>query len=71
MKLTEQQIKANERYFTNVINTLGEGGVFGWKDLGQVLVKRNGKLECKQKAHDKLKEITSIDYFEKNFILIN
>ena len=53
MELTSEQIKANERYFTNVINTLGEGGVFGWKDLGEVLVKRNGKFECKQKAYKK------------------
>lgn len=70
MKLTDEQIKDNERYFTNVINTLGEGGVFGWKDLCEVLVKRNGKFECKQKAYDKLKEITGKHFFEEFFILI-
>jgi len=66
-----KQIIDNEKYFSNVINTLSDGGVFGWKDLGEVLVKKNGKLVCKQKAYDKLKEITSKDYFENNFILIN
>lgn len=68
---TEQQIKDNERYFTNILSTLNEGGVFGWKDLGEVLVKRNGKLVCKQKAYNKAKEITSNVYFENNFILNN
>jgi len=71
MELTSEQIKDNERYFNNVLSTLNEGGVFGWKDLGEVLVKRNSKFECKQKAYDKLKEITSKNYFENNFILIN
>jgi len=70
MQLKEQQIKDNEKYFTNVLNTLRDGGVFGWKDLGEVLIKRNGKFECKKKAYDKLKEITSKDFFENNFILL-
>lgn len=71
MQLTKQQIKDNEKYFSNVIDTLSEGGVFGWKDLAEVLVKKNNKLVCKQRAYDKLKEITSKEYFENNFILIN
>lgn len=71
MKLTDEQIKDNERYFYNVLSTLNEGGVFGWKDLGETLVKKHNKLVCRQKAYDKAKEITSKEYFENNFILIN
>jgi hypothetical protein len=70
MKLTDEQIKDNERYFHNVLSTLNEGGVFGWKDLGEVLVKRNGKFECNKKAYDKAKEITGKHFFEEFFILI-
>ncbi len=70
MKLTEQQIKDNERYFSNVLSTLNEGGVFGWKDLGEVLVKKNNKLICKQKSYDKAKQITSKEFFENNFTLL-
>ena len=65
----DNKIKENEKYFTDVLNMLNEGGVFGWKDLGEVLIKRNGKLECKQKAYNKAKEITSKNFFENNFIL--
>jgi len=40
MNLTTQQIKENEKYFQQVINVLGEGGVFGWKSTAEVCIKR-------------------------------
>lgn len=69
MNLTKQQITENEMYFSNVLNTLAEGGVFGWKDLNEVLVKRNGKLVCPQKAYDTAKDILSAEFFKNNFEL--
>ncbi len=67
--MNQSQIKANEQYFTNVINTLAEGGVFGWKDMGEALIKRGNKLQCSQRVLDKTKEIVSKEYFEKHFEL--
>ena len=69
MKSNNDKFRDNEIYFTNILNLLNEGGVFGWKDLGEVLIKRNGKLECKQKAYNKAKEITSKDFFDDFFKL--
>ena len=69
MSLTEKQKDANEQYFSKVINILGEGSVFVWKDLAEPLVKRNGKFQCKEKAYNKAKEIVSQDFFNKNFEL--
>lgn len=70
MKSNNDKIKENEMYFTNVLNTLNEGGVFWWKDLNEGLVKKFGKLVCHEKAYNKAKEITSKDFFENNFILV-
>lgn len=67
--MNQSQIKANEQYFTNVINTLAEGGVFGWKDMGEALIKRENKLQCSQRVLDKAKEIVSKEYLEKHFEL--
>ena len=69
MNLTHKQQTENEEYFLKVLNTLAEGGVFGWKDLGEVLVKRNRKFQCQEKAYNKAKEIVTQDFFNKNFEL--
>lgn len=63
----DQQIKENERYFSNILNKLNEGGAFGWITLGEAMVKKNGKFVCSQKAYDKLNEIVSKDFLVKNF----
>ena len=65
MNLTYKEQIENEEYFLKVLNTLAEGGVFGWKDLGEVLVKRNRKFQ----AYNKAKEIVTQDFFNKNFEL--
>ena len=68
-KTEEEKIRANEIYFSNLINILGEGGMFGWKSEGEVLVKRNGKLVCPKKSYHKAMNIVSESFFENNFEL--
>ena len=67
MNLTTQQIKENEKYFQQVINVLGEGGVFGWKSTAEVCIKRNGKLICPKKSYDIAKGILSTEFFVNHF----
>ena len=67
--LEQYQISENEAYFNRVLSFLGEGGMFVWKDLGEVFIKRGNKFQVSQKALDRLKGIVSKEYFKKTFEL--
>jgi len=67
--MNAKEIKENELYFSRVLDTLAEGGVFGWKDLGEILVKTDGKFQCSMKAYNKAQQILSKNYFDKYFSL--
>jgi hypothetical protein len=65
--MTLNQIKENELYFTKVLDTLGEGGVFFFKNVLEVLKKRQGFFECSKKAYLEVEKIVSQDFLHKYF----
>ncbi len=65
----KDKIKANENYFSNVINILGEKGVFLFKDAGVVYQKQNGKLTGTREELDKVKNLVSPEFFDQNFTI--
>ncbi len=67
-KMEDFKKRANEGFFTNVINLLNEGGFWGWKAKPHlVFKKRNGKLECSQEGYEAVSEIISKKFLEENF----
>lgn len=60
-------IRANEKFFDNLIAVLHDGGKWGWPDTGSIFTKTGGKLTGDQAGLDQVKKIVSQKYFEKNF----
>lgn len=68
--MEKEKIKANETYFLNVL-TLAEGGFYGWVNMGEVLTKKNGKLQCSQRVLLEVKNIVSKGFFDTYFEMKN
>jgi hypothetical protein len=62
--------KENEKFFTLIIQTLGEGGVYGWVSEKEFMTRRGDKLECTQRAYNQLKHIVTEEYLVNNFVII-
>jgi len=69
--MEKEKIKENEIYFLNVLSTLAEGGFYGWVNMGEVLTKKNGKLQCSQRVLLEVKNIVSKGFFDTYFELKN
>jgi hypothetical protein len=69
-KLKAYQIKANEKFFSNVLFVLKEGGVYFFPNALQVYTKKGDKLSCSTEGYNAVKEIVSekflTDTFETN-----
>lgn len=65
--MEEYKIKANERFFEQVIACLKENGVWGWPDQLEFFTKKNGKLVGINRALTKVKGIVSPEFFTQNF----
>lgn len=65
------QIKANEKFFDDLLCVLREGGKWGWPAISQVFTKTDGKLLGNPAAIKHVKEIVSEEYFQKNFGTLN
>jgi len=69
--LTENQIKANEQFFVNMLNSLHEYGVWCWKDKNLLYKKVGNKLTANTEDLKYIQEIVSPDFFEENFVPVN
>lgn len=69
-KLKAYQIKANEKFFSNVLFGLKEGGVYLFPNVLQVYTKNGDKLSCSTEGYNAVKQIVSekflTDTFETN-----
>jgi hypothetical protein len=65
--LTKEQMRANENWFTNVLNTLQEGGRYAFPDAMEIYVKRGNKLICTKGGFDAVVGLVRKEYLEKNF----
>lgn len=67
--MTNRERTENESFFSNMLDNLMDGGAFVWKDLGEILVKRNGKFEASPNAYNILSYAVSPKYFTETFTL--
>jgi hypothetical protein len=68
--MTQTQIDANEMFFTNVLQALGEGGTYGWPSENEIFIVHEGKLTGKKVALEKISKIVSPEFFKDNFKLL-
>lgn len=68
--MLQHQINANETFFTNVLQALGEGGTYGWPSEGEYFIVHEGKLTGKTAALEKISRIVSPKFFEEHFKLL-
>jgi hypothetical protein len=66
-KLSDAQILANEQFFTKTINSLHEGGVYGWPAISEVFTVRGGKLCGSERGLMHAKHIVSETFFNNHF----
>jgi len=63
------KIKENEKFFTNVLNILVEGGSYGFPKTMQTYTKENNKLVGNAIALSHIKDIVSDKFYNENFKL--
>lgn len=69
MALPEYQIKANEQFFTQMIEVLREDGKWIWKDKPHlVFTKKDGKLRASDEGYQAVAEIVSDEFVKQHFI---
>lgn len=66
--LPEYQIKANEEFFSRMLNYLNEGGVWGWISEQEVFHKIDGKFVGSPAAFNKVRRIVSRKFLTENFV---
>lgn len=66
--MTESQIKANEQFLTNMLNSLHEYGIWCWKDKNLIYRKVGNKLTANSEDLAYIKEIVSEEYFNNHFV---
>lgn len=66
--LPEYQIKANEEFFSKMIQYLNDGGVWGWISEQETFTKVDGKLVGSAVAYNKVRKIVSRKFLTENFV---
>lgn len=67
--LTESQIKENEQFFTNILDSLNEYGVWIWKDKSLIYKKVGNKLTANSEDLKQIKNIVSSNFFNNYFVI--
>ena len=67
--MEKYKIEANEKFFTNIMSLLHDGGKYGWIDQNEEFTKKDGKLFCDEKGYKAAKAIVSDEFFSKTFRL--
>lgn len=66
-KLSDAQILANEQFFTKTINSLHEGGIYGWPAISEVFTLQSGKLCGTDRGLAHARLIVSETFFTNHF----
>lgn len=64
------QVKANEQFLTNMLNSIHEYGIWCWKDKNLIYKKVGNKLTANSEDLAYIKELVSNEYFENNFVAL-
>ena len=67
--MEKYKIEANEAYFTQILSTLNEGGVYGFVAARQFFIKKGDKLTGSAEALSCVRDIVSEPFFKKHFAL--
>jgi len=65
--MEKNKLEINEKWLSNIIKTLNEGGVWMWKDAGLIYKKKDGKLTCTEEGQKEMSEIVGKEFLTKNF----
>ena len=68
--MKEEHIKANEKYFSNVIDSLAEGGRYFWIDMAENLIKKGNKLQVSARVYNQLQNIVSQPFLSQKIELL-
>ena len=68
--MKEEHIKANEKYFSNVIDSLTEGGRYFWIDMAENLIKKGNKLQVSARVYNQLQNIVSQPFLSQKIELL-
>jgi hypothetical protein len=69
---TQQQRQANAEYFTNIFQTINEGGIYAWTNKGHIFTKHNGYMVAPTlQAWKDIKNITPRGWARQNIKLAN
>lgn len=68
--MKEEHIKENEKYFSNVINALSEGGCYFWIDMAENLIKKGNKLQVSVRVYNQLQRIVSKPFLSQRIELL-
>jgi hypothetical protein len=63
----EQKLKANENYFSSVLNMLPENGVYCFKAEAAIFKKKNGKLTSSPENIDKVQGLVTPEFLKEYF----
>jgi hypothetical protein len=67
--MEDYKIKANEQFFSNILNVLTEGGKYMFPKAMQIYTKENNKLVGNAIALSHIKDIVSDKFYNENFKL--
>jgi|LakMenE01Jun11ns_1017448.scaffolds.fasta_scaffold8530971_1 hypothetical protein len=67
--MEDYKIKANEQFFSNILNVLTEGGKYMFPKAMQTYTKENNKLVGNVIALSHIKDIVSDKFYNENFKL--
>ena len=67
--LSKFQKKENEAFFSSVLSTTKEGGIFFWISMQEALVRKDNKFQCSEAVLNETKLIVSMEFLEKYFEL--
>jgi hypothetical protein len=65
--MEDYKIKANEQFFSNILNVLTEGGKYMFPKAMQIYTKENNKLVGSTESMVHIKDIVSDKFFNNHF----
>lgn len=67
--LSKYEKRKNEAFFSNVLSTTREGGIFFWISMQEALIRKDDKFQCSEAVLKETRLIVSSEFFEQYFEL--
>lgn len=69
--MNNTDIKANEAFFINTINSIHEYGLYAWKDKCLIYKKIGNKLTANEDDLEHIRQLVSPEFFALHFEKLN